>query len=1034
MALTENRPANACTHGLVIVQYIVADKFRDKLKKIREKRGYMGVKQNELKERYDELIRLYRANDFAESNKKIQEFLTIAREQKEHYYYAIGLNFFGALQFAMKNESRALDYYFEAMIYGEKYHVNTVLALVYNNIAARYMETADYEKALFYLKKIDKVTEELENEEQPDDELKRERKIIYSVNLALAYTNLKQYEESIKYIDKAEALMADTFTQDMDFACIFLRYKNEYCVGNIEYVKENLDYLLDRIEGLKSLYSFEHNMTDMFEFLIQLQEKEKLQRLLRIVERFARKHLDSDFDMISCKMRVQYEKQYGTTESYQRNCAQLVQLYNEKEEKLRQERREYMNLRMQMKLAETERNEAEQQLADLIQTLVNQEYDYIAYIDREKDIFHFYPSKKSAKTIIQTSFDSYEQMLESLLLKDMDIEEQEELKKQLELSYACEALKSNEEYSLMIKQQGQTRETLYKKVIFSYADKNQGKLLFAVMDMTALMQEEARQKQILSDALREEENANRAKSEFLSRMSHEIRTPLNAIIGYTTMSQNSLDQIEKLKDYQEKSQMAAKHLLSLINDVLDISAIASGHFKVEKSAFDLKQTIVDINALFREQALSKKIHFSMQLKNVNKELLIGDSLRVKQILLNLLSNAIKFTPKDGSIHVLAEQKIRSKQQAVMRFTVQDTGIGMTKEFLNKMFEPFEQQDASISRKYGGTGLGLSISQQLTEMMGGSIDVVSEEQVGTTFTVTIPFEVVSSNENESAEPDFSKLRVLIVSEDAQHTQYLKTLCRQLHMKTDIAEDEKNAFRQIEKRKGSAYEYDICLIENTLETTDGIALANQIREQLRDNLYILLLTECSATSVMNQAEQTSINRVVEKPLFLSTLTDALLEKTGEKITQSQKQKEEIDFSGMHVLLAEDNVMNMEIAENILSRANFKVDKALNGRIAWEKFEQSEPETYQAILMDVQMPEMDGYEATRLIRKSKHTQALSIPIIALTANAFHEDVKRALDAGMNGHIAKPIDVKEFYEQLKACISKSGITPGQNVCYTNP
>lgn len=981
----------------------------------------MEAKENQLKAKYDEIMEFYRANDVVDANEQLQQLLVMAREKEDHYYYAAGLNFLGALQVAMGNESRAIDYYFEAMIYGEKHHVDTVLALVYNNIAARYMDTDDYEEALFYLKKVESISEELLEDKKVDPQIQRERTIVYDINLALAYTNLGQYETSMEYLDKAEALLAGTYTQDMDFTSTFLRYKNQYGMGNMKYVRENLDELLDGIEKLKSLYSYEHNISDMFDLLVGLKDKERLKRLLWLVEKFSEKQEDLGYHIMAGEMRAAYEKDYGTNEAYRDACVELATLYQKKAASARLERKEYMTLRMEMKRAAAERNEAEQQLADLIQTLVNQEYEYIAYIQRNEDKFHFYPSKKGGVEADIKNFDSYQQMTAELVLKDVDNTLREELEKQIALPYVYEKLGREEEYSLLIEQKSPNGQALYKKILFRYIDGHSDKLLLAVMDMTGLMQEEARQKKQLTEALREAENANVAKSEFLSRMSHEIRTPLNAIIGYTTMCQDNLEHIEKMTDYLDKSQTAAKHLLSLINDILDISAIASGHFKVEKSPFDFKQIMLDINSIFRRQAVNKQVHFSLELRRIEEEWLIGDSLRVKQILLNLLSNSMKFTPMKGQITLAVDQKLLTERQVFMQFIVRDTGIGMTKEFLDRMFVPFEQQDASISRKYGGTGLGLSISQQLTEMMGGKIEVESEEGKGTTFTVSIPFEIAPGAGGEDLEAeggqkyDFSKMKVLVVNGDQSQDAYVSALFKKRKIKADIVHDGAHALRQSELRRGGSYEYKICFIDYELADMDGITLAAKLREQFGEHVYILLLADYRTSFLVNGAMNAKVNRIVEKPLFPSTVLDVLLEKSGNKKIMKQEESVSVDFSGMRVLLAEDNEMNMEIAESILHKAHFIVDKAVNGKEAMDMFVESMEGTYQVILMDVQMPEMDGYEATGAIRQSKHPQAQTIPIVALTANAFHEDAKRALEAGMNGHIAKPINIKELYATLQ-------------------
>jgi len=527
---------------------------------------------------------------------------------------------------------------------------------------------------------------------------------------------------------------------------------------------------------------------------------------------------------------------------------------------------------------------------------------------------------------------------------------------------------------------------------------------------------EQTKKRELRTSLEMEEKANEAKSTFLATMSHEIRTPLNAVIGYIAMAQDNEDNPSRVKDYHSKAQAAAKHLLSVINDVLDISAISNGKLTISKEAFDMKELINGLNAMFYQQAREKGVQFQVDISELTYEYVIGDKLRMNQVLLNLLSNSVKFTGTDGKISLTIAQKKTSEEMLSVTFIVQDTGIGMTREYLDKIFTPFEQQDATITRKYGGSGLGLSITSRLVEMMDGTIQVESKEGEGSRFTIEIPMEIAAGNTNRELNENITNIRVLIVDDEEDNCDYAKALVKRLGMKSDVVHDGESALRQILKRKGTNYEYGICLMDWQMKGMDGVETTRRIREEGNADMQIIILTAYDLSVVTQEAKEAGADAVITKPLFQSVLLDLLVDRYG---NLSKEETVTRDFAGLKVLLVEDNEMNMEISEDILKKAKWQVIKAVNGQEAVDCYENSEIGEIQAILMDVQMPIMDGYEATSVIRSLSREDAKQIPIIALTANAFAEDVQRALDAGMNGHIAKPISKKALFELLDKVLS---------------
>ncbi|NCC42646.1 MAG: response regulator [Clostridia bacterium] len=522
---------------------------------------------------------------------------------------------------------------------------------------------------------------------------------------------------------------------------------------------------------------------------------------------------------------------------------------------------------------------------------------------------------------------------------------------------------------------------------------------------------------ILKDALKQAESASQAKGDFMSRMSHEIRTPLNAVIGYLDIAKDEKEDTEKVAHCLEQSAIASRHLLSIINDVLDISSIESGRMKIAEDDFDLTQMVHSLTTIFYAQAKNKGVKFDVSIQGLTEEWVRGDSLRVNQIMLNLLSNAVKFTSEGQEVRLDIRQVGVHEEKVHMQFTVSDTGIGMSEEYKKRIFHPFEQESASTAKNYGGTGLGLSISYNLVKMMSGSIEVESVQGQGTKFTVLLAFGI--SKEKRVAHlttESFSKLRALVVDDERNACEYIQKLLDRCGVKCDIVTSGKKAVRRVKNRLTTEYPYDFCIIDWNMAEMDGLETAKQIRDVCGSEIPIIIATSYDYSSIIDEARKAGVNKIISKPLFQSTLFDLLVNTYGkyEPAEEKRKEKRKVDFHGMHVLLAEDNEMNMEIALDILTKAGLKVTPAVNGKEALDAFVGSDPNEYDAILMDVQMPVMDGYEATRAIRKSEHPRAATIPVIAMTANAFTSDVTAALAAGMNDHIAKPISYEHLFDAL--------------------
>lgn len=534
--------------------------------------------------------------------------------------------------------------------------------------------------------------------------------------------------------------------------------------------------------------------------------------------------------------------------------------------------------------------------------------------------------------------------------------------------------------------------------------------------------EDILKEQALKDALLNAQNANAAKQNFLSRMSHEIRTPMNAIIGMTTIAGAYIEDRKRVEDCLEKIGYSSKHLMTLINDVLDMSKIDEDKMIIAHENFNLESVAESITSIFYPQATEKNISFSMPLIDLTDTALIGDSLRLNQILINLLSNALKFTPAGGAVRMEIRQIQKKNERVRLRFTVSDTGIGMSAEFMERIFLPFEQEDAATSRRFGGTGLGMSICKNLVTLMGGTISVKSELGKGTTFVMELDFDTV-----ETKEENFSRrhhalesLKVLVADDDQDCCIHTTLLLKNLGILSQWVLTGAECVNEVLAAHKIGEEYDVCLIDWKMPDMDGLEVTRRVREFVGPDTTIIIITAYDWTSIEQSAREAGANAFLSKPVFASTLYNTLLTVTG--IERTIKSHEDIKpdpaLKGGRVLLAEDNDLNREIAVELLKMAGMEIDCVYNGKEALERF-LIDGDGYDLILMDIQMPIMDGYEATRAIRQSGHPKAKSIPIMAMTADAFHEDIVKANESGMNGHLAKPIDPAQLYQAIEIFVA---------------
>lgn len=653
---------------------------------------------------------------------------------------------------------------------------------------------------------------------------------------------------------------------------------------------------------------------------------------------------------------------------------------------------------------------------ELVQAL-SRDFKLVCFVDAETGILiPIRTGRRELDSIFENKIslrESMEQYIEDCVYE----EDREMLRHAVSLDTLKEELGGKQAYSVNYRKYQDKQLVYYQmKAVSAGTEDGSSGIVLGFRSVDAEIRREMEQNTLLEAALSQANRASKAKSVFLSNMSHDIRTPMNAIVGFTNLAITHIEQTELVAEYLKKIQTSGNHLLSLINDILDMSHIESGKIHLEEKLCSLPEILHGLRNILQADIHAKQLELHIDTVDVVDEAIYCDKLRLNQVLLNLLSNAVKYTGAGGHVNMrITEKPDAPDGYANYVFTIKDTGIGMSQEFVERIFEPFERERNSTISKIQGTGLGMAITKNIVDMMHGSISVTSEPGVGTEFTVSFTFRLHEEKKEPMILPELKDCKALVVDDDFNTCDSVSYMLGQLGMQAEWTLSGKEAVLRSHQAVMRNTNYSVYIVDWLLPDMNGVEVTRRIRKETGGNVPVIILTAYDWSDIEVEAKEAGVTAFCNKPLFLSELSACLQSvlQPGSQDTEAAENELPLHHTG-RILLAEDVEMNQELAVAILENAGFSVDVADNGQIALEKLKYSEPGYYQAILMDIQMPVMDGYEATRRIRKLENQALASIPIIAMTANAFTEDREEALKSGMNAHIPKPIDVQALFQTL--------------------
>ncbi|MEG2837766.1 MAG: response regulator, partial [Erysipelotrichaceae bacterium] len=661
---------------------------------------------------------------------------------------------------------------------------------------------------------------------------------------------------------------------------------------------------------------------------------------------------------------------------------------------------------------------------ELVDAVAALDYDYLALLDLVNGSYNLFAQMSCETSLPPMRGMSYDHEIETYARKYLVDEDIERNIREMKMKNVMKHLDKHQVYTTYCRVKEDNGSITRKKLQFSYLDRPHQKMVLTRSDITDIYNEEQKKNELLGVALLSAQQASNAKSEFLSHMSHEIRTPMNAIIGMSTLAADCVDDPKQVSQYISKVGISARFLLTLINDILDMSRIESGKVFIRNESIPFEEFIHDINDIFYAQAVEKGIEYETILTSMLDDEYIGDAMKLQQILVNLIANAIKFTPKGGRVQFMISQTAKKGDKATLRFKVNDSGIGINPEFISHLFEPFEQQQSSSTTPYVGSGLGLAICKNLVNLMGGTINVNSIEGVGSEFIVELKLGVSKQNKknhNSMLQLPLNNLHALIIDDDILICQHTLEIFKEIHIKAEYVINGANAIEMTRTNLAKKKTYDIILIDWKMPDMNGIQITKELRKIVGPEVTIIIMTAYDWAMIEEEAYLAGVDLLISKPIFKSSLESAI-EKLyhGKAEIQIKPVTQVFDFSNKRVLLVEDHPLNIEVAKKLLTNKNLMVEVAENGLQAIETFAQKEDGYYDAILMDIRMPIMDGITAAQSIRQMRKKDAKKIPIIAMTANAFDEDIKKTKDAGMNAHLAKPIEPLLLYQTLQKILFK--------------